>query len=149
MRLKWVVAALVCAACGSVDSSTGGDAATTVDGAVVVDGGGGDGARPDARPSDDAGISRPDGGVVASDGGIPPGGDGGVRDCSPSGTCAAGPACGTRCCGMGEWCDTSTSTCYCGSAPACMSGDTCAAAGPVGGDACGIICCGVSGPCPL
>jgi hypothetical protein len=36
----------------------------------------------------------------------------------------------------------------CGTNPACGTGDTCEAPGPVGGDRCGTVCCGRSGPCP-
>lgn len=76
--------------------------------------------------------------------------DGGVdanpASCEPSSGCPQGPACGTTCCGSGEKCVGGT--CMCGSAPACGAGDSCAAAGPIGGDACGAICCGANGPCP-
>jgi hypothetical protein len=78
--------------------------------------------------------------------------DGGVPDaagaCRPTQGCATGPACGINliCCNAGERCVNDT--CVCGDRAACGAGDTCEAAGPIGGDACGAICCGASGPCP-
>lgn len=77
--------------------------------------------------------------------------DGGVGPdaaigCAPSGGCAVGPTCGGVCCDTGEACIDGE--CRCGDNPACQPGDTCEAAGPIGGDACGAICCGVTGPCP-
>jgi len=72
--------------------------------------------------------------------------DAAPRTCAPSGSCAAGPMCGTGCCDTGEHCHNGI--CLCGMAAACGSGDTCEAAGPIGGDSCGAICCGASGPCP-
>jgi hypothetical protein len=76
--------------------------------------------------------------------------DGGVPDasgaCQPTQGCAEGPACGGVCCDTGEQCVNDA--CRCGQNPACGAGDSCAAAGPIGGDACGAICCGASGPCP-
>jgi hypothetical protein len=66
--------------------------------------------------------------------------------CAASGSCSNGPACGGSCCGRGEHCENGM--CRCGTQAACGSGDSCEAAGPIGGDACGAVCCGVSGPCP-
>ena len=66
--------------------------------------------------------------------------------CQPTGTCTTGPGCGAICCAAGEQCVSGT--CMCGTAAACGDGDTCEAAGPLGGDLCGSLCCGASGPCP-
>ena len=71
--------------------------------------------------------------------------DAGVS-CAPSGGCAVGPTCGGVCCDTGEACIDGE--CRCGDQPGCQPGDTCEAAGPIGGDSCGSICCGVTGPCP-
>ncbi len=78
--------------------------------------------------------------------------DGGVdvdadpASCQPSDGCAAGPTCGGVCCDRGERCVEGA--CRCGTGEACAPGDSCEAAGPVGGDGCGAVCCGESGPCP-
>jgi hypothetical protein len=143
-----LLGALVAGCGGKSEVATGADAAGGIDApsSGIDAAGGGDGSVTDAgRPGHDGG--RRDGGMPF-DGGGPPR-DGGLRDCNPSGTCTSGPVCGIRCCGEGEWCDTSTDTCHCGAGDSCMMGDMCAAAGPVGPPACGIICCGTSGPCPL
>ncbi len=79
--------------------------------------------------------------VLCLDGGIDAAGA-----CQPTQGCPSGPACGTICCEQGERCENGV--CLCGSNPSCPGGDTCEAAGPIGGDACGAICCGTSGPCP-
>ena len=66
--------------------------------------------------------------------------------CQARGTCMKGPPCGAVCCGAGERC--AGGVCMCGTQAACTGGNTCEAAGPIGGDACGSICCGATGPCP-
>ena len=83
--------------------------------------------------------------VLCFDGGVPDA----AGECQPTLGCAAGPACGVNlaCCNAGERCVNDT--CVCGQGAACGAGDTCEAAGPIGGDACGAVCCGASGPCPL
>ena len=68
--------------------------------------------------------------------------------CTPTGSCANGPQCGSACCGSGERCDA-TGVCVCGGQKACTMGDICATGGPSGGDGCGVVCCGASQPCPL
>jgi hypothetical protein len=66
--------------------------------------------------------------------------------CGATGGCPSGPACGVRCCGQGERCEAGA--CTCGMNAACGSGNSCEAAGPIGGDQCGVVCCGATGPCP-
>lgn len=87
-----------------------------------------------------------DGEVTCTEIACPPGVDANPASCAPSGGCPNGPVCDTSCCGPGERCNNGT--CVCGPNPACGAGDSCEAAGPIGGDACGSICCGATGPCP-
>jgi len=96
------------------------------------------GCPPDAGPPD---ANLPD--AVIIDAGPPPDAPGA---CAPSRGCPAGPACGGRCCHVGELCVDGA--CTCGGQPACTNGDTCQPVGPGSADMCGSICCGVSGPCP-
>jgi hypothetical protein len=74
------------------------------------------------------------------------GGTGGDASCVGVVACNGGVMCGGRCCNPGEACVQNA--CTCGGHAACVSGDQCAAPGPVTPNNCGSICCGVSGPCP-
>ncbi len=69
-----------------------------------------------------------------------------ATQCQANDTCTTGVGCGAICCHAGERCELGA--CHCGTGSACGAGDSCAAAGPLGGDACGSICCGATGPCP-
>jgi hypothetical protein len=95
------------------------------------------------------------GGGAAGGGGGGGGGTGdmGGRSCAATcNRCVNGVCCGNACCGVGEWCDTSTLTCRCGDHAACTNGNTCQRGGPIGpGEGfCGTLCCGSAGsPCPL
>lgn len=91
-------------------------------------------------------------------GGDMAGGGGGVVDMTGGRVCSGDPACSSggvgcfgTCCNAGEWCDPSTSTCRCGTGPACGTGKVCASGGPIGpgNNGCGSICCGSGTPCPL
>lgn len=131
---------LAVAACGGDDSG----GTCTYDGHVYAIG--------DTFPSGDGcnSCSCTDQGVACTARACAP--DGGVDDanpaalCAPSGGCPSGPACGVFCCDQGERCENNM--CRCGTNAACTAGNSCEAAGPIGGDACGSICCGASGPCP-
>jgi hypothetical protein len=76
--------------------------------------------------------------------------DASAQSCVPSGSCLQGPPCGDDCCGSGEQCMQAElgPTCVCGQGPACDTGDSCEAAGPIGEDECGSVCCGPGNPCP-
>ncbi len=160
-----VLALSMVVACGGDSPSTGADAAggptdsappaddATVTDAPVVDALVVDAPAPDGPVTDidGGGVSTGDSGVIVpGDGGVIFPADGGAGLwCVPAPPgCPVGPPCGASCCRTGEWCDTATATCHCGSGSACLAGDTCEPFGPVGPDECGSICCGVSGPCP-
>jgi hypothetical protein len=57
--------------------------------------------------------------------------------CNSTCSTCPGPCCGNACCQPGEWCDTATSTCHCGTGPACYESYICVG-GPIGG--CGTMC---------
>jgi hypothetical protein len=70
------------------------------------------------------------------------------RNCAPTTGCTYGPKCGDKCCGAGEWCDTSAApTCRCGVASACTEGNSCYSNLPQA-NKCGGVCCFGSG-CPV
>jgi hypothetical protein len=142
---KVLVLALVLAACGGDDDDGGGGAGTCTYRGMTY-------ALGDTFPEGDGcnSCSCTNEGVGCTIIFCGPDGDAGVDadplSCGASGGCPDGPVCGSICCGRGERCDNGT--CRCGMNDACGSGDSCEAAGPLGGDACGSICCGASGPCP-
>jgi hypothetical protein len=104
----------------------------------------------DGLPVGASDLSMSDGGGGGSGGGGGPmwGDLAGISCISACNRCALGPCCGSICCNAGEWCDTTTNTCHCGSGPACAQGQMCSRGGPIGGDYCGNICCGNGVVCP-